>query len=491
MAIRISSEPPQRRVQIGLWTELYPDQQWAHEGMARLIGFLIEGAAISQSATFHIVVQSGLRQKLEDDLRDLDADAGIDWVVESPDDDGPHDYPAPLHDNGRPDGGVEPHLGPPRLTVPPLTVNMPVPILEEPPTPGELAHVQRMSQLAAFANARVKVDGWLALHAHWDNVLWLRGRCVTFFPDANDVTFIDFNEAAWQPTGPGTRGLERTRRTLARCDAAITFSPHVAAQLRALYPVPPEVYTIPHGAPDLFPELRFLTHRRGDAETRARAGELLRNYAQRQDWQYLSDFPFEEVPYIIVSTQDRRSKNLGAVAEAVERLIRREYINIKVLATATFNYGADWTLLPGTIERHQLHYDILSVPRLPRYIHAALYHCAALVIHPSLFEGGNGSWPFHEGISVGTPALQARAPHSRFLAEGAPELNDYSFDPYDVEDAIRAIKKVLADRKAAVDIQLGAYEKLRRRSWGIVAAEYARAVAGPSWGKPAQAKRYS
>jgi glycosyltransferase involved in cell wall biosynthesis len=235
---------------------------------------------------------------------------------------------------------------------------------------------------------------------------------------------------------------------------------------------------VPHPPIDLLPALPFLHDRRGNAETRRRAADLLRQETTRRGLTYLRDFPFEEVPYCMVSTQDRATKNIGLICDAVHELVRQQRISLKLITTAPMRGDEAWQRLPRFVMANQMQLDILSLPDLGRLEHAALYHCAALAVHASFFEGGNGVFPFYEAVSLGTPCLMAEGPHIQEMLEDAPELERYVFDPYDHVGLASLINRTLTERVAALDVQAAAYERLTRRRWGAAAKEYAAAAIG-------------
>src|SRR5690349_19051445 len=78
---------PNGRLQIGIWSEIAPGVNWANEGMTRLLGFLIEGAAHNHATTFNIVVHPQVKPLVESDFKSLDAKQGLDWVVHAPPED--------------------------------------------------------------------------------------------------------------------------------------------------------------------------------------------------------------------------------------------------------------------------------------------------------------------------------------------------------------------------------------------------------------------
>ncbi|WP_156400757.1 hypothetical protein [Ensifer sp. Root954] len=414
-----------QRKSVGIWTEWPHGARWSNEGMTRLLGFIIQGAAASKEYVFRVVVPASIRSEAEADLGSLNAVAGTDYTIHSP-------------------------------------------------PPGAIAEGDFVA-LANFANTNVGVDGWLVLYPYFHHALMLDAPVATIFPDAIPITFPVHDPAAWGEDGYHFRWRNQVQELLSGSHRVITFSRHVATeQATPLFGVDPsKIRIVPHAAPDLIDLLPFVSNRQKTKASLSEAAQILRQHAAERGWRYFTNYPFEEIDYIAVSTQDRVTKNLRIVAEAFRFLVRENRVNIKLIMTAPLHFGATWTALPGLIEREQLIPDIVSMTDLPRPVHAAFYHCAKLTVHPSIFEGGLGPFPFYESVSVGTPCLMAAGPHTRELLDDAPELNDYMFDPNDSLGLVKLIKYVVSNPVSAIDKQLGIFEQLVARGWDQVAADYA------------------
>jgi glycosyltransferase involved in cell wall biosynthesis len=149
-------------------------------------------------------------------------------------------------------------------------------------------------------------------------------------------------------------------------------------------------------------------------------------------------------------------------------------VDIKLLHTATIDENS---MLQKQIQEMGLHHDVVALPHLPADVHAALFHGAALAVHPSVFEGGRAPFPFSEAVSVGTPCIMADGSHvQEFLQEH--DVRDAVFDPYDAESLVDLIKATLADRAAVLARQEVILRSMAQRNWGQVAAEYAAVVLG-------------
>jgi glycosyltransferase involved in cell wall biosynthesis len=267
--------------------------------------------------------------------------------------------------------------------------------------------------------------------------------------------------------------------TLKAATTIITFSNHIArTHGPEFFPRSVPVVVAPPAPPDLSPLLPVRPGANaGQISSHSAAAAVLRRYARTRGWRYLTDFPFEHVSYIAVSTQDRPTKNVQLIVAALARLIRRRFVNCKVLMTTPLWNGASWTDLPRTVSGAGLDLDVVSMPGLPRNVHAALYHCAALAVHASFLEGIVGTLPFFEAISVGTPCLMAYGPHVGELLK-SHELTDTVFDPFNADDLADLISRTLARRDTVLASQSVVYAAAARRDWSAVAAEYAAAATG-------------
>lgn len=410
---------------VGVWAQWPDGARWSNEGMTRLLGFLVEGIARSGGKyVFRIVLPDSVRDAAEEDLKSLDASLGRDFTLHSP-----RDARMPCHS---------------------------------------------FADLAAFANKHVPVSAWLTLFPGFSYARLLDAPLTVIFPDAIPKVFHEFGRV-WDPEGTHTAWEKEIRTLLPHASGVITFSKHVAREhAERLFGVPGDKITVlSHAAPDLEALLPFMKERRRSKESVAQAAELLRRHCASRGWDYLRDFPFEEASFIALSTQDRVTKNIQLAARAAEILVRERRQNIKLLMTAPLHYDEDWTVLPSMIKATQSQFDVVSMPDLPRTEHAALLHCAAVIVHPSIFEGGHAPFPFFEGASVGTPSLMAMGPHLGELAESEPAILDYVVDPNDPDGLAAAIADVLERRDEVVEEQQRIYTRLHESSWATVAASYA------------------
>jgi glycosyltransferase involved in cell wall biosynthesis len=430
---------------VGIWGEAAPGSRWANEGMQRLLGFLVEGAATARlPVVWRVVVPRWLAAEAETDLRSLRALPDVHWTLHAP----------------------------PQSQSKPSPVDLP---------PDSNAEPEWVRNLATFADAEVPVDGWLILFPFLTGATLLSRPYAVILPDAIPYSFpVSWDSIYWSETGGWPLWYRRTARVINGAKKVVIFSDHVKVDIaQRLFGVPAErTAVVPHAQPDLRPHLSFLPPDGNRTSlSRHSAAGVLRAHAAMRGWRHLVDFPFEHLDYIVVSTQDRQTKNVVTVVDALSRLLRREALNLKLLMTTPIHTGADWTPLPARIATDGLELDVLSLPDLPRDVHAALYHGASLAVHASYYEGGQAPFPLHEAVSVGTPCLIASGPHtSEFLRN--IDVRPYVFDPHDPLELAAAIRSVIADRSSVLRRQRSLLGSMPARNWGQVAADYVAALLG-------------
>lgn len=437
------------RIPIGMWSELPLGAKWANEGVARVVGFLVEGAAVSKAYTFHLVVRRGLAATIREDLRTLPATEGADWLV--------HEPTAEEEANWERQAKRE---------MAKLKVD------------ERKYHQTANIALALYANSALSVAGWIVTFPYFNAAVFLNGSKAVLMPDAIPYEVPLGWIESWGSLGYWPEWRHIASSTCRAADAVITFSRHVAERscIGLLGVERDKIHVVPLAGPDLIRELPFVRRRTKTPESKAQAAAILREHAAIRGLAYLRNFPFEQCTFLATATQDRPTKNLGLAAEATQRIVHRDRQSMKLFVTAPFVFGAAWTRLPTVVERHQVNRDVVSMHNLPRQVHAALFHAATLTIHPSFYEGIIGCLPLYESVSVGTPCLFARGPHTNELLEAEPEFVPFAFDPNDAEGLVSLIKRTLEDLDGALEVQERLCAKLRKWTWSDVASGYVTAA---------------
>lgn len=266
----------------------------------------------------------------------------------------------------------------------------------------------------------------------------------------------------------------------------ITHSAHVRDRVAVpLFDIPREKITVlPHASPDLRP---FVTHSdSAQLWSRVEMAERIRAYctSKRMNWPTVDDFieeivaprlgtfPFETAPYVLLSTQNRSYKNVLQVAKAIRVLNHQRGYRVHLALTGQFK-PSDKTdaLARYAINNHLMEY-LLPLPRVPDDVLAALYGCAAVAIHPSLYEGGVGAFPFYEALSVDCPALVSVNDSMREALVAEPGYSVCLFNPYNTTDLVNRIEVILKDREAAVALQRPVHARVSNKTWSDLLDEY-------------------
>jgi hypothetical protein len=315
-----------------------------------------------------------------------------------------------------------------------------------------------------------------------------------------DFVFGDFPKG--QPLVAIVDSKLEVRRNLKRAVRIVAGSDHVKKTVGvSLLELPPDVIeVIPHAGPDLsrplVSALRLPARPANWYDERARLGEHIREYVRSRETTWpvvdafieeivvprIASFRFESEPYVMLSTQHRPYKNVIAVLKAVRRLMQRKQRDITVVLTGELRYSDPSDVLAKYVIDNNLATRILPMPRVPDDVLAALYACAGVAIHPSLYEGGIGAFPFFEAMSVDCPALMADSLAMREAASIDPGYRPFIFNPYDVRALAQRIEDALDGRTALYESQRDLYARVMRRKWSDNLEEYIalfRSVAGP------------
>lgn len=337
-------------------------------------------------------------------------------------------------------------------------------------------------RLAQMASRRTDVDVWYVPHPGYYFANLIKRPKVVAAPD---LVFVDF------PTSFVGQGIveatDKIRKVVAQADLIVSYSDYVRREhvVRHLGREASATRVIPHApivlddrlqSPDGTPEgLR--------GEARRVASRFVREHLSASVWtdtipkSYLADFPFDETPFLFVSSQIRHHKNCTNLISAFETILRRRHRNVKMIITG--NLGRDDTGLKKQILERQLELDVLSIPRMPNDVHAAFYALAALTVVPTLFEGGF-PFPFSESLSVGTPVVMSSIPVTQETVP--PDLAKIMlFEPYDPNSIAETILWALDHREELLARQRLLFRELKDRTWSDVASEYLEAFRQAAW----------
>lgn len=235
------------------------------------------------------------------------------------------------------------------------------------------------------------------------------------------------------------------------------------------------IRVIPHGCNNLIEYIDVrsnLNYSYTDDKTNTDFARVkIQDYALRNfTTPYLSECDFTDIKYLFYASQNRFYKNILNLIKAYEYLLRKKYINIKLILTCDFSHFKE---VNDYIYQNRLQYDIISFKNCSAQTLAALYHCAELVVNPTLYEGGF-PFTFVEGMSVGVPSIMSRIPQVEEAVNGY-DLDDMLFDPFDYKDIAYKIMYGLDNRQLLLKRQYKLYKDWSQRTWQVAAREYKQA----------------
>ncbi|TPJ70455.1 glycosyltransferase [Mesorhizobium sp. B2-6-7] len=278
---------------------------------------------------------------------------------------------------------------------------------------------------------------------------------------------IVFYEHPAQYIGDDFEGsLERITASLTAADHLISYSDYVKQHhIVEQQGIPADrVSVIRHGIIDT-------RDVEGDNGCRQGALDVLHGYLEEKKHvlpEYLDGFRFDDVPFLFYSSQVRPHKNIEGLIATYEKILREHYRPVKLVLTAKI-VGNE--RIRDYIADRGLQRDVISLPSVPNNVLAALYRLAALSVTPTMFEGGF-PFTFSEAYSVGTPSLMSRIPVVTEIIRDKKLLDLMTFDPRNRKDMQNKILWGLDNRNLLLEAQRPLFEKLSARTWTKVADEY-------------------
>ena len=485
--------PQDRPFRVGIWMEYFPDWLVAlgQDGISRLIGYVLGGFAGRDPADIEFVFwgPSFAQDKINALVDALDPDVRQLCRVARP------SHLNPFADATTP----EERVAAPRR---PLSPNQDLDLhyVQEMVSNGALIYnrgtyefnVRSDFILTAFeANAVGDIDVWYVPAPRFCHCSLLKAPVALAFPD---YVYAEFPRIYHPDHNPQLTTERSAFETMAQTsiDASarvVTFSEHVKETHvtgAGGFDCPPEkIEVVRHGHVKLdTPAWRKI----GDPTERARfcAGQVrdfLRD-AQHGDTvneerdlllQYASQIPWEDTNFIFFPTALRPYKNIPNVVEAIRILKQERDYRCRLVTTANIPVDRpEGHEIAETILRHNLMFDVLSLPGVPDAALTALYSLATAAIAPSYFEGG---FPFMvtEALSVDTPVIVGDIPVAReIFAERTAAFPFFDVhDPEAIADCIQTVcDQARADRAAVLAQQRELFAPVVERSWADAARDY-------------------
>ncbi|MDO4921263.1 MAG: glycosyltransferase [Phascolarctobacterium sp.] len=318
-----------------------------------------------------------------------------------------------------------------------------------------------LKNLVGIINKLEKQDVWFVPAIFWPQINNIHGTVVINAPDLVTQEFpYEFSNVY-----NAENSTDKCRKTILEGKFFITYCEYLRKVLLVDQYSKDDKNTV------------AINHANNDMLTYIKVDDTLANrVASDNDWtdifarDLLQSCGSRNVKYIFYASQVRPNKNMLNLIKAYEYLVRRKFCTYKLYITADLQKKTE---IGSYIKEHRLENDIISLYNVPAQTLAALYHCADLVVNPTLYEGGF-PFTFGEGMSVGTPSIMSDIPQVREVLEPAG-LEEIMFDPYDWRAIADKIEWALADIDGLYRKELPLYEEMAKRTYSVVAADYVKA----------------
>ena len=339
---------------------------------------------------------------------------------------------------------------------------------------------REVKALVANINSKKDIKAWLVPAAFWPEIKDIQAKKIMVFPDA---VYLDFPEqyASWVKAAGVDVAFSMTTKL---ADAFITYSQYVKENhLCKHFGIEPNLVTVVRqGGSNLLP---LLLGRPDVTNMPLVTSEISKEAIQNCAWHIIKDYQeknfnvpsyfygidLRDISYIFYSSQPRAHKNFLNLVKAFEILLRKRFINVKLIITA------DLRSLPeiyNYVQEKKLNYDIISLCDVPADVLAALFCLAKCMVNPTLFEGGS-ILTFSESYSVGTPSVMSRIPATLEDIEDEQLREEILFNPYDPLEMANKIEWALNNRDELYRLEAPLYAKFAKRTWKVVAEEYVKA----------------
>lgn len=331
----------------------------------------------------------------------------------------------------------------------------------------EVTHRESL-QLVAMANRMKDVDVWFSPTVFWPEFNLINAPRVLSFPD---MLISEFPSAFASSIKDAPDIFARAQKTISGGTHFTAYSHYTAEKaLIEQFSVPSEnVTVIPHASMNLLPLIN-IKGTMDDAFARDQFARNLIDGFRLTSWQgneYLATMDLSSTKFIFYPSQLRPNKNIMNLVKGYEIALREKFIYAKLVLTGNPAHVPE---VMEYIRKNRLQYDILFAYDVPDQVLAALYSRAALVVNPTLYEGGF-PFTFTEGMSVGTPSIMSDIPQVTEYIDG--DLADKMlFQPMSPTDIADKIAFGINYRSELCDLQKPLYDKLKNRNWSDVANDY-------------------
>jgi len=320
-------------------------------------------------------------------------------------------------------------------------------------------------------NLRSDVEAWYCPTAFWPEFHEIQAPRLMCVPDVVMVNCpISFARVSNRRLLDNFRQIEKS---IAGSEYCVTYSEDVKwnTLVKHYHMDPDNISVVPHGVKSIKNHINFSGDFSRNEDFLIKFCNTTMKIIMSRSTNALNYYLFgndSNIKFIFYASQFRPNKNIISLLKAYDYLLKRQYINHKLILTG------DPQVLPEIndfIKRHNLENEVLCLHGLSTRELTACYKLADLAVNPSLSEGG---CPFTltEALSVDTPVVMARIPVTLEVIRDPDLDKEMLFDPYDWKDMADRIEWALQNKEALLAKQKLLYSVLEKRTWRTVVDEY-------------------
>ncbi|MCA1293920.1 glycosyltransferase [Paenibacillus sp. alder61] len=324
---------------------------------------------------------------------------------------------------------------------------------------------EELNNLVNLINKRKDIDICYIPSMAWPQIKNLKSIKILAAPD---IVFYDF------PTQYNGVNLihRRIRESISSADQLISYSDYVKEEhLVKMCGVKPEkIKVIKHANIDMSRYIKVPRSIKTYISQSENAKQVINKYTRLNyhPGDILYNCDFEQLDYVIYSTQYRSHKNIFNLIKAMKIVNKEMHRNIKLVLTGDIykqSYINDY------IHLNHLENDIFVMHNISSELLAALNKLANCAVNPTLFEGGF-PFTFSEAYSVGTPSIMSG------ITVVKAEIDDQEleklmlFNPFNPMSIAQKIVWAVENSDFLFSKQNALYQKFNQRNWGKVVNEY-------------------
>ena len=163
-------------------------------------------------------------------------------------------------------------------------------------------------------------------------------------------------------------------------------------------------------------------------------------------------------PYLLFISRLTAKKNILGIIKAFHKIKQTvNFSDLQLVLAGSKQSG--WTEVENYIKQNDLEDSIYTLGYIPETDKPALIIGAQVFIFPSFFEGFG--MPVLEAMACGTPVVTSNTTSLPAVAGAAALL----VDPYDIDDIVQAIEKILTDSNLAQALSAKGLARAKEFSW--------------------------